>query len=161
VQQQAERVGRLALQLREPAVAREPGSVADAATERGVVGVLIRRNRRREDPVGTQAPDDAGQLDRDLGGGSEMSVPSESEKFHAGSENPRRVPGLVLTVLRSAVRGGLTAGADHEGKVRAGLCLAGEDAASAELQIVRMRPEGQQPAWLRRGTQSRLRRNGR
>ena len=28
VQQQAERVGRLALQLREPAVAREPGSVA-------------------------------------------------------------------------------------------------------------------------------------
>ena len=90
-----------------------------------------------------------------------MSVPPESEEFHVGSENPRRAPGLVLTVFRSAMRRGFTAGADHERELRAGPCLEGEDGAGAELQIVRMRPEGQQPASLRRGTQSKLRRNGR
>lgn len=90
-----------------------------------------------------------------------MSVTTQREEFHVGSEDVRALPGLGLAFFGVTVGRGLAAGANDEGELRTGLRLAGEDGTGTELEIVRMRPEGQQPVWLRRGTQSKLRRNGR
>jgi hypothetical protein len=131
-------------QLFKAAVASQPHRIAHQHTEPPVVRVLILDDCWRQHDVGPVLSHKSGQRYGVGRAKLEMCVAIELDELERRAQQFGRGVGLGHSLVGAAVRAGFALRTDDQVHAAAGADLQGYDCTTAELDIVRMRPEDQE-----------------